>query len=388
MSAVNRCPRCGTELSSGDAQGLCPPCLLQVGMESHTATGASQPASGRSPAETPTESYAGGAKAVKPSPKTAADLPEPGQQFGNYRLIRKLGHGGMGAVFEADDLESGRRVALKLLAHSLESPEARNRFFREGRLAASINHPNSVYVYGTEEIDGTPAISMEHVLGGTLHDRVRQRGPLPVTEAVDAILQIIDGLEAAAAVGVLHRDVKPSNCFVDADGTVKVGDFGLSISTTVRGDTHLTTPGSFLGTPAFSSPEQLRGDEIDVRSDIYAVGVTLFYLLTGRTPYEADNLVKLLATVLEQPAPSPAKFRKEIPQGLAKVILRCLAKQPSDRFKNYAELRDAGPLQLHVADAGDARMAFRGGPVRPVPVDDPHDGHAARCVSRGFLRDD
>ena len=195
----------------------------------------------------PTESYAGGAKAVKPSPKIAADLPEPGQQFGNYRLIRKLGQGGMGAVFEADDLESGRRVALKLLAHSLESPEARNRFFREGRLAASINHPNSVYVYGTEEIDGTPAISMEHVLGGTLHDRVRQRGPLPVTEAVDAILQIIDGLEAAAAVGVLHRDVKPSNCFVDADGTVKVGDFGLSISTAVRGDTHLDHPGFVPG---------------------------------------------------------------------------------------------------------------------------------------------
>jgi uncharacterized RDD family membrane protein YckC len=341
MSAAHRCPRCGTELSSGDAQGLCPQCLLQVGMESHTATGGSQPAPACSPGELPTESCAGRAPAVKPTPKIAADLPQPGQQFGNYRLIRKLGQGGMGAVFEADDLASGRRVALKLLAHSLESPEARNRFFREGRLAASINHPNSVYVYGTEEIDGTPAISMEHVVGGTLHARVRQRGPLPVTEAVDAILQIIDGLEAAAAVGVLHRDIKPSNCFIDTDGTVKVGDFGLSISTAVRGDTHLTTPGSFLGTPAFSSPEQLRGDELDVRSDIYAVGVTLFYLLTGRTPYEADNLVKLLATVLEQPAPSPTKFRHEIPQGLAKVVVRCLAKQPSDRFKNYRELREA-----------------------------------------------
>jgi uncharacterized RDD family membrane protein YckC len=124
-------------------------------------------------------------------------------------------------------------------------------------------------------------------------------------------------------------------------GTVKVGDFGLSISTTVRGDSHLTTPGSFLGTPAFSSPEQLRGDELDVRSDIYAVGVTLFYLLTGRTPYEADNLVKLLATVLEKPAPSPLSFRKEIPRGLASAIQRCLAKQPSDRFKTYADLREA-----------------------------------------------
>lgn len=341
MSTVHRCPHCGTQLSSDDAQGLCPACLLRLGMAGPSASEASPAAADGAPGDRPTESYAGGGRANSPVAKTAAPLPEPGQRFGNYRLLRKLGQGGMGAVFEADDLESGRRVALKLLAHSLDSPEARNRFFREGRLAASINHPNSVYVYGTEVIDGTPAISMEHVLGGTLHERVRQQGPLPVTEAVDAILQIIDGLEAAAAVGVLHRDVKPSNCFVDTDGTVKIGDFGLSISTAVRGDTHLTSPGSFLGTPAFSSPEQLRGDELDVRSDIYAVGVTLFYLLTGRTPYEADNLVKLLATVLEQPPPSPTRFRKEIPQGLARVVLRCLAKQPADRFRTYAELRAA-----------------------------------------------
>ena len=102
---------------------------------------------------------------------------------------------------------------------------------------------------------------------------------------------IIAGLEAAAKVGVLHRDIKPSNCFVDTYGTVKIGDFGLSISTEVRGDSHLTEPGSFLGTPAFSSPEQLRGDELDIRSDIYAVGVTLYYLITGKTPFESDNLV-------------------------------------------------------------------------------------------------
>lgn len=342
MSAASHCPRCGAELSADAPQDLCPECLFALGMESNTAgEAAAAGSSGLPPGEMATASYDAGSGSVPPSPKVAAELPEPGEQFGSYRLIRRLGKGGMGAVFEADDLETGRRVALKLLAHSLDSTEARNRFFREGRLAASINHPNSVYVYGTGEIDGTPVISMEHVAGGTLAERVRKGGPLPVTVAVDAVLQIIDGLEAAANVGVLHRDVKPSNCFMDADGTVKVGDFGLSISTTARGDTHLTQSGSFLGTPAFSSPEQLRGDDLDVRSDIYAVGVTLFYLLTGRTPYEAENLVKLLATVLEQPPPSPAKFRRDIPQGLAKVVLRCLAKQPSDRFRSYAELRDA-----------------------------------------------
>ena len=245
----------------------------------------------------------------------------------------------MGTVYEAEEQASGRRLALKVLSHSLDSEQARTRFFREGRLAASVNHPNSVYVFGTEEIDGMPVITMELAPGGTLQELVKRNGPLPITEAVDTILQIIAGLEAAAAAGVLHRDVKPSNCFIDADGTVKVGDFGLSISTLARRETNVTTTGAVLGTPAYASPEQLRGDEIDARSDIYAVGVTLFYLLTARTPFTEDNMVRLLATVLERPAESPRKLRAEIPEELAKVILRCLAKQPAQRFRNYEELR-------------------------------------------------
>lgn len=273
------------------------------------------------------------------APLPERTLPEPGERFGGYQIVRTLGKGGMGAVFEADQLETGRRVALKVLKHSLDSPEARKRFLREGRLAASINHPNSVYVFGTEEVQGTPAIAMELVAGGTLQELVKKSGPLPVGEAVDVILQIIAGLEAAQKLGVLHRDIKPANCFIDLSGSVKVGDFGLSISTSARDQTEVTQSGTFMGTPAFSSPEQLRGDELNVRSDLYSVGVTLYFLLTGRTPFEADNVVKLLATVLEQPAESPRKYRPEIPQGLASIILRCLQKQPTDRFKDYAELR-------------------------------------------------
>jgi len=326
MTETRRCPRCGAELAPGVAQGLCPKCLLAAGLGAGTAAGG---------ADTLTSPPSG------PAPGRAGPLPEPGQTFGGYRLVRLLGKGGMGAVYEAEHLESGRRVALKVLSHSLDSAEARARFLREGRLAASINHPNSVYIYGTEEIEGTPAISMELVAGGTLEARVRQEGPLPAGEAVDAILQIIEGLEAAQAVGVLHRDVKPSNCFIETGGTVKVGDFGLSISTKVRGETDLTITGSFLGTPAFSSPEQLRGDELDVRADIYAVGVTLYYLLTGKTPFRADNLVRFVATVLESRAESPAALRPDLPKGLCAVVLRCLEKQPAQRFRNYAELRQA-----------------------------------------------
>jgi hypothetical protein len=268
-------------------------------------------------------------------------LPQPGEQFGHYTIIRALGAGGMGAVYEAEDLESGRRVALKVLSHRLDSPESRERFFREGRLAASINHPNSVYIFGTEEVGGTPVITMELVSGGTLQDRVRARGPLPVGEAVDCVLQIVEGLEAAQRVGILHRDVKPSNCYVGEDSSVKIGDFGLSISTGVRTEPALTAAGAFLGTPAFCSPEQLRGEELNARSDMYSVGATLFYLLTGRTPFEAKNMMQLLATVLEQRAPSPRQFRPEVPKGLAKVVLRCLEKQSGERFKSYADLAQA-----------------------------------------------
>ncbi len=247
----------------------------------------------------------------------------------------------MGAVYDAEDLDSGRRVALKVLSHTLDSPDARERFFREGRLAASINHPNSVYIFGTEEIGGTPVITMELVTGGTLQDRVRTRGPLPIGEAVDCVLQIIEGLEAAQRIGILHRDVKPSNCYMGEDKSVKIGDFGLSISTAVRTEPALTATGAFLGTPAFCSPEQLRGEELNARSDMYSVGATLFYLLTGRTPFEAKNMVQMLATVFEQRAPSPRKLRPDVPQGLAKVVLRCLEKQPSERFKSYADLAKA-----------------------------------------------
>lgn len=336
MHETQDCPQCGAPITVDAPGRLCPACLMRIGME---ATAASEDE--RHTSMEVTTDFVAGASSTSNAGGDQQDLPRVGETFGGYRLLSVLGQGGMGAVFEAEELETGRIVALKLLKQAIRDRDGRKRFFREGRLAASLNHPNSVYVFGTEEIDGTPAISMERVVGGTLADRVRVEGPMPIAEAVDAILQVIDGLEAAADVGVLHRDIKPSNCFVDESGAVKIGDFGLSVSTSGRGDSHLTVEGSFLGTPAFASPEQLRGEELDVRSDIYAVGVTLFYLLTGRTPHEADNMVKLLATVLEQAPPSPRELRPETPRRLAHAVLRCLAKQPGSRFRTYADLRKA-----------------------------------------------
>jgi uncharacterized RDD family membrane protein YckC len=264
-----------------------------------------------------------------------------GQILGGYQIQRLLGKGGMGEVYEAVETKSGRRLALKALTQHLDPGADRQRFFREGRLAASVNHPNSVYVYGVEEVDGLPIITMELVSGGTLKERVQEKGPMPIAEAVDAILQIIDGLQAAQEKGVLHRDIKPSNCFVDADGRVKVGDFGLSVSTLNQDQTQLTLTGTVVGTPAFCSPEQIRGDELDVRSDIYSVAVTLYFLLTRRAPFEASNVVHLLAAALENQPESPARHRDGIPEELVRVILRGLAKLPGERFRNYGELRQA-----------------------------------------------
>jgi uncharacterized RDD family membrane protein YckC len=317
MTPTHTCPQCGAALPADAPESLCPACLMSGALPSESDPGATM---------------------IVEKPKVRA-LPSVGETFGGYRIERELGRGGMGAVYAAEHLESGRRVALKVLSHQLDSPEARARFLREGRLAASINHPNSVYVFGTEEIEGTPAIAMELIAGGTLQDRIQRTGALPVGEAVDAVLQIIAGLEAAHAVGILHRDIKPANCFTDLDGSVKVGDFGLSISTQGRGDSLHTIDGTFLGTPAFCSPEQLRGEELNVRSDMYSVGVTLFYLLTGRTPFEGKNMVQMLANALEKTPPPPSQFRSEIPVSLDRIVLRCLSKQATERFGSYAELR-------------------------------------------------
>jgi uncharacterized RDD family membrane protein YckC len=318
-ASVTQCLECNAPLSPAETQGLCARCLLKMGLASQFGENSVGDA---------------GRRKLVPPPLFPFD-------FGAYRVLRLLGRGGMGAVYEAEDSASGRRVALKVLGHSLDSADTRKRFLREGRLAASINHPNSVYVYGTEEIDDTPVITMELVPGGTLQERVKAGGPLPIGEAVDVILQVMAGLEAAHTAGILHRDIKPSNCFLEPGGTVKIGDFGLSISTLARGDSALTMAGSILGTPDFSSPEQLRGEALDIRADIYSVGVTLYYLLTGRAPFQAENMVALLANVLDKPAPSPRSFRPEIPEALARVILRCLAKPAGDRYANYDELRRA-----------------------------------------------
>ena len=203
----NLCRRCGASIPTASTDRICPACLMSRALEIPTETTIA------------TESSTLSKTQVFP------------QTFGDYCLFGLLGRGGMGAVYEAKHNKTGRRVALKKLEHQLDSLDMRQRFLREGRLAASVRHPNSLYIFGSEETEGTPVITMEIAGGGTLKDKLKKQGPLPVEEAIDAILDVIAGLEAAFTGGVLHRDIKPSNCFVTPDGSVKIGDYGLSVST-------------------------------------------------------------------------------------------------------------------------------------------------------------
>lgn len=280
------------------------------------------------------------------------DIPQPGDTFGNYRILRLLGRGGMGHVFEVVHLQSGRRLALKVMGHEFTNEEDCERFLREGRLAASVNHPNIVHIHGCEEIGGAPVIAMEFVPGGTLAERVKKDGPFTPAAATEAILQLIDGLEAAHLVGILHRDIKPSNCFIQPDGTLKIGDFGLSISTQAREEESRGAKHSTVGTPAYASPEQLRGDALDVRSDIYSVGATLYQLLTGKAPFTGPTVDAIIEAALKTPPASPALHRPELPPNLVRLVFRCLAKNPRERFATYEEFRHA-------------LLPFRGGPLTP-----------------------
>ena len=340
------CSTCGRALRSNAPEQLCAACSMTAALEEVDL-----------PAELPSDSSGdlastnphliqmpdteGFEKVAVDARDVEAPTPDSPREFGGYRLVNVLGQGGMGVVYEAEQVSTGRRVALKMLGSRLDSPEMRRRFLREGRLAAGISHPNSVYVFGTEEIEGLPVITMEIAGGGTLQDKLDSRGKFPIVEAVDAMLDVVDGLEAALASDVLHRDIKPSNCFVDPDGRVKVGDFGMSVSMIAGVDTFATQTGMALGTPAFASPEQLRGDELDCRTDIYAIGSTLYTLLIGEPPFNGNNAVQVVAAVLDETPPRLDSLQPDVPAGLAASVAKCLAKKSEARYTDYAALRAA-----------------------------------------------
>ena len=264
------------------------------------------------------------------------------QCIGGYRLLRILGSGGMGAVYEAEASDTGKRVAVKLLSSRLaSSPNSVERFKQEGRLASQLAHPRCVFVLAADTDAGRPYIVMELMPGKTLKDVVEARGSLAPEEAIERILDVIDGLAEAHRVGMIHRDIKPSNCFVTVDDRVKVGDFGLSKSLTDSRDHHLTQSGAFLGTVLFASPEQIRGEALDYSSDVYSVCATLYYLLCGEAPYHHESATAALARAISEDPTSIREKKPDLSRGLEQIVMKGLERSRDRRWHSLEDLREA-----------------------------------------------
>ncbi len=265
---------------------------------------------------------------------------EAPETIGGYRILRLLGTGGMGAVYEAEEPVQKKRVALKLVsAQYSHSSETLQRFRREGLLASSLVHPRCVFVLAADEEAGRPYIVMELMPGRTLQDLVREKGPLRPIEAIPKILDVMEGLEEAHNLGVVHRDVKPSNCFLEENGRVKIGDFGLAKS--LGRDANLTRTGAFMGTPQYAAPEQIRAEVVDSQSDVYSVAATLYFLLVGRAPFQEADPVATMAAIVSESAPSLRTLQSRLSPKLDRVVLKGLERDRKKRWQTIDEFRQA-----------------------------------------------
>jgi len=275
-----------------------------------------------------------------------------GSRIGDFQVMRKLGRGGMADVFAARQLSLGRDVALKVLrSEYARDKDYVERFRREARAAAKLNHPNIVQVYEVGSVDSVFYIAQELIDGGNLRQRLEDHGAIGAEEAIELLVSVASALELAAEAGITHRDIKPENIMRSSRGIIKVADFGLArIRTDMSASqTSLTQAGLTLGTPRYMSPEQVQGHPVDARSDLYSLGVTMYHLLAGRPPFEADDPLALaLMQLQETPTPLDRARAKratdgqpDLPEWLIAVVTRLMNKSPQDRFQSPSELLDA-----------------------------------------------
>jgi len=254
---------------------------------------------------------------------------------GRYQVVRKLGAGGMANVYLAEDQELGRRVAIKILNERHANDEQFvERFRREAKNAAALSHPNIVSIYDRGEAEGTYYIAMEYLDGRSLKELILSRGPAPLNVAIEYVRQILSALRFAHRHGIVHRDIKPHNVLVDAEGRVKVTDFGIARA----GASQMTEAGSIVGTAQYLSPEQARGTNVDQRSDLYSLGIVLYELLTGTLPFNGDTPVEIAMKHLSQTPELPSVLRPELPRELDLVVTRALAKDPDERYQSADEM--------------------------------------------------
>jgi len=311
-----------------------------------------------------------GAVELSPAGDAVAPSEEPEAQIvSHYRILEKIGGGSMGVVYKAEDTRLGRTVALKFLADEFTGDKAAlDRFQREARAASALNHPNICTLYDIGQVEGRPFLAMEFLEGQTLLQLIAT-GPLTIDRILDLGTQIADALDAAHAKGIGHRDIKPSNIFVTAGGAVKILDFGVakraSLQHNADSESLLTNPGSAVGTAAYMSPEQARGEPLDARSDLFSFGVVLYEMATGQRPFQGDTTAVIFDAILNKHPLSPVQRRPDLPAGLEVIIHKALEKDRDMRCQTALEMRAYLKRLKRDTEPGKSAVAtLRFGPFR------------------------